>query len=293
MNKPRVFISTDLGGMDPDDHQSLVHLLLYADVLEINGLVSSPPGVGRVKDILEVLDAYENDYDALLTWGDYPKPQALRDVCKQGLTQPQLEDVPDAHLSLGAQHLIQCAQKREDHLLYVLVWGSITDVAQAVHLCPHIKKNIRVYYIGSWNTKMDPKAWEYLVREHPDLWVIENNFTFRGIYRGNDVQNLDFPMAHLKGHGTLGELFMQKKPDIKMGDTPSVLYMLSPIVGGVGDWSDPTQPSWGGTFKKSSRGTHTFTDLFGNMDDDQSSVAQYREAFLKDFAMRTKRLLPL
>jgi hypothetical protein len=38
----RVLVSTDIGGTDPDDFQSMVRLLLYADVLDIEGLVSSP-----------------------------------------------------------------------------------------------------------------------------------------------------------------------------------------------------------------------------------------------------------
>jgi hypothetical protein len=37
----RVLVSTDIGGTDPDDFQSMVHLLVYADVLDIEGLVSS------------------------------------------------------------------------------------------------------------------------------------------------------------------------------------------------------------------------------------------------------------
>src|SRR5262245_31545808 len=61
----RVLISTDIGGSDPDDFQSLVHLLLYADVLEIEGLVASPPRGGKLSAILEVLDAYEHDLPQL------------------------------------------------------------------------------------------------------------------------------------------------------------------------------------------------------------------------------------
>src|SRR5947209_6073939 len=37
----RVLVSTDIGGTDPDDFQSLVHLLVYADHFDIEGLVSS------------------------------------------------------------------------------------------------------------------------------------------------------------------------------------------------------------------------------------------------------------
>jgi len=33
--RPRVLLSTDVGGTDPDDIQSLVHLFLYADSLEL------------------------------------------------------------------------------------------------------------------------------------------------------------------------------------------------------------------------------------------------------------------
>ena len=92
-DRPRVIVSTDIGGSDPDDFQSMVHLLVYADVLDIEGLVSSPPKAGRAKHILEVIDAYEKDFDksspslarlsfgrrALCrhkTRGDGPRPQA-------------------------------------------------------------------------------------------------------------------------------------------------------------------------------------------------------------------------
>ena len=51
----RVVVSTDIGGTDPDDVQSMVHLLVYADLFDLEGLVSSPYGPGRKKHILEVI----------------------------------------------------------------------------------------------------------------------------------------------------------------------------------------------------------------------------------------------
>src|SRR5262249_34292145 len=33
--QPRVFVSSDIGGTDPDDFQSMVHLLLYADRFDL------------------------------------------------------------------------------------------------------------------------------------------------------------------------------------------------------------------------------------------------------------------
>src|SRR5690348_14629613 len=86
MAKPRVIISTDIGGSDPDDDQSMVHALLYADKIDIKALISTPTKyAGRVKDIHEVIDKYAQDYSKLKTWsGDYPTPEYLKSIVHQG-----------------------------------------------------------------------------------------------------------------------------------------------------------------------------------------------------------------
>src|SRR5690242_10253870 len=66
-SRPRVIVSSDIGGTDPDDYQSMAHVLLYADALELEGLISSPYGRGRKQHILEVIDEYERDYANLKT----------------------------------------------------------------------------------------------------------------------------------------------------------------------------------------------------------------------------------
>ena len=38
----RVIVYTDIGGSDPDDFQSMVHYLLYSDLFDTEGLISSP-----------------------------------------------------------------------------------------------------------------------------------------------------------------------------------------------------------------------------------------------------------
>lgn len=83
--KPRVLISSDIGGTDPDDFQSMIHLLMYADQFEIEGLVASPFGDGRKSNYLDIIDDYEKDYAQLAKHAsDLPKPAALRAVVKQG-----------------------------------------------------------------------------------------------------------------------------------------------------------------------------------------------------------------
>ena len=290
--KYSVIISTDIGGSDPDDYQSMVHLFMYADQLDIKGLISSPPHEGRAKHILETIDAYEKDYPRLITQNaSYPSPDDLRRITKQGAIDPQPKPIPDT-LSEGAQWITEVATTSSEPL-FILVWGSITDVAQAVHFNPEIKENIKVYSIGSWNTRLDSLSRNYLYENHPDLWWIENNTTFRGMYMGGyqneNYGNLTFVENNVKGHGALGDLFFSKKKDIKMGDTPSVLYLLD------GDPDDPEGESWGGSFISTDHGPNYWTDnpadsLVENNRPGARTVNKFRKEFLDDWAKRMDRL---
>jgi hypothetical protein len=283
-----VIVSTDIGGDDPDDHQSLIHFLLYADRFEVLGIISSPPGKGRLSDIEEVIAAYKQDFPKLKASGlDYPYPVKLRNVSIQGETQIQANETPD-RLSLGAEFM---AKQILDFgkPVYVLVWGSITDLAQAVHFYPVIKPLIRVYSIGSWNTQQDQKSRDYLWNNHPDFWWIENNTTFRGMYMGGIQEhswgNISFVETYVKDFGAMGKLFFEKKPDIKMGDTPSVLYLLN------GNPEDPEGESWGGSFFKSPERANYWTDrryseLIENNLPGVKAVNRYRLEYLKDWKER-------
>ncbi len=285
--KPRVIVSTDIGGRDPDDYQSLIHFLLYADRFNIEGLISSPPHEGTLENIIEVISAYERDFEKLRKKNaDFPSPELLRNISKQGAENAQTSDVPE-NLSEGAEWIIQQARKPSPEPLYILVWGSMTDIAEALHQAPDIKKKIRIYSIGSWNTDQDPKSRDYVFNHHQDVWWIENNSTFRGMYLGGeqngDWGNLSFVLKFVKGKGNLGNLFYKQKPDIKMGDTPSVLYLLN------GDPDRPEGESWGGSFRK--LGSSYWTDKedpFLEQDGraGAKTVNRHRMAFLQDWALR-------
>ena len=291
----RVIVSTDIGGSDPDDFQSMVHLLVYADVLDIEGMISSPPHKGRAKHILEAIDAYQKDYPNLKRHSDrYPTPDALRQITKQGAIDP----APKAGFSRpteGSRWIIERAQADDPRPLYILVWGSITDVAQAVHDQPAIKSRIRVYFISSWNRRQDPTSRDYLYRHHKDLWWIEADTTFRGMYMGGlqdgDLGNRTFVERHVKGHGALGDLFWTQKRDIKMGDTPSVLYLFR------GDPAKPTQPHWGGAFAPTGHAPTYWTDspypqLRSLGKPGAVTVNRWRTAYLRHWQERMDRTLP-
>lgn len=243
----RVVVSTDIGGTDPDDFQSMVHLLLYADVLDIEGLISSPYGPGRKDDILRVIDCYENDYDNLKTYSNqYPHPDQLRNITKVGETEsPTYEGVRQS--TEGSDWLIECARRNDPRLLYVLVWGGIEDLAQALHDAPDILPKLRVYWIGGPNKKWSPNAYQYIVDHHPDLWIIESNASYRGWFTGGNQTgewgNKEFVTKHIAGKGSLGEFFTtQLGGRIKMGDTPSVSWLLK------GNPESPELPGWGGHY---------------------------------------------
>ncbi|EKK04011.1 secreted protein containing DUF1593 [Rhodopirellula baltica SH28] len=242
----RVIVSTDIGGTDPDDFQSMVHLLLYADVLDIEGLISSPFGDGRTSDILRVIDCYEADYPNLrMHSAGYPTAVQLRAITKQGET----ERAPYAGLrksTEGSNWIVECARREDPRPLHVLVWGGLEDLAQSLHEAPDILPKLRVHWIGGPNKKWSADAYKYLVDHHPELWMIESNSTYRGWFVGGnqsgDWGNKRFVASTVAGRGKLGDFFVRQMADIKMGDTPTVAWLLH------GDPSDPSKPSWGGRF---------------------------------------------
>jgi len=258
-NRPRVIVSSDIGGTDPDDFQSMVHFLLYADVFDVEGIVSSPYGPGRREHILGVIDHYARDYANLKTYSrKYPEPDALRSIAKQGaLESPGPAGVGKA--TEGSDWIVRCARRADRRPLYVLVWGGIDDLAQALHDAPEILPKLRVYFIGGPNKMWSVDAYNYIEEHHPKLWMIEANTTYRGWFTGGnqtgDWGNTPFVAAHVAGHGALGDFFATLlKGTIKMGDSPATGYLLR------GTPDDPSQPGWGGKFVRIWDGRKTIFD---------------------------------
>jgi len=248
--KPRILISTDIGGTDPDDNQSMAHLLMYSDLFSIEGLVSSPSyGAGSKEEILRMIDLYEKDLPKLSKHNkQLADPSYLRSVCKQGrkgaapfkgYTEP----------TEGSEWIVSCANKESKQDLWVLVWGGIDDLAQALHDAPEIKNKIKVYWIGGTNKKWSANSYAYIAENFPELWFIEVNSSYYGFFSNNteldSVNKSDYYELYINEAGHLGKDFKNYyKGEIKMGDTPSLLYMMD------GDPSNPMKESWGGSFEQ-------------------------------------------
>ena len=317
----RVLVSTDLGG-DPDDIQSLIHLLHYSDILRIEGIVSTtgPGSIPRADNIRHWVRRV--DLDHLRRWGytDLMGEGEVLPLVKQGAIQPRTP-FPNGDTE-GSRWIVQRAHAPDpegrDRLLWVLVWGSLTDVAQALHDDPSIADRIRIYTIGSSNTTNDPRSRDYVFEgmkdQWPELWWIENGMlprfshdTFRGYYLGGDQSgewgNKTFVEHNIRDHGTnrggefaekLGDAFpLAEWPEgtLKEGDTPTFLYLLSPVIGTVGDVDDPTVESWGGQFRRPYPHRHPnyTTDLDAPAEVCQATISRWRVAYLSDWKERWER----
>lgn len=247
--RPRILISTDIGGTDPDDNQSMMHFLLYSNMFDTEGLISSPSyGNGNKGEILRMIGLYEQDLSKLKKHGrHWPSPDYLRSITKQGRhgrTVLQGYYKPTE----GSEWIIRCARKKDRRPLYVLVWGGLEDLAQALHDAPDIQDKIRVHWIGGPNKKWSLNSYVYIVKNFPNLWFIEDNASYRGFiakYKQKDRWNGGFYDYYVRGAGHLGADFVNYKGGLpKLGDTPSLLYMLD------GDPAKPERESWGGSYVK-------------------------------------------
>ena len=89
----------------------MVHLLVYADCFDIEGLVSSPYGPGRKEHILEVIDCYEKDYANLKTYSDkYPPPDCVAGDHEAGRDRASLPTPACGTRPRDRNWIVTCAQ---------------------------------------------------------------------------------------------------------------------------------------------------------------------------------------
>jgi hypothetical protein len=109
-----------------------------------------------------------------------------------------------------------------------------------------------VYWIGEPNKKWGINSYTYIAEHHPDLWMIEANATYRGWFMDSEsTKNLTekaYYGTYIRGRGAMGKDFINYyKGEIKMGDTPSLAYLMK------GNPDNPMGESWGGSFTRINR----------------------------------------
>ena len=125
---------------DPDDMQSIVRFLLYANEFDIEALIaSSGTFANRAKkqNILDVIDRYETVYGSLKKHDPlYPTPDYLRSVTFQGNSgtwgKKGTVNIGKGKDSEASEAIIDIVDKPDPRPVYIGIWGDCSVVAQAV-----------------------------------------------------------------------------------------------------------------------------------------------------------------
>lgn len=257
VEKNRLIVLSDIEA-DPDDAQSFVRLFLYANDIDIEGIIATTSVHQkteiRPESIHEILSAYRDVHQTLTQHDpDFPTPETLGALVKSGSAEYGLFGVGEGKDTEGSDWIIAALEAEDDRPLWVSVWGGPNTLAQALYKIrstrtPEDEKRLtdklRVYTISDQD---DSAIW--IRKEFPDIFYIVSpggygNGTWMGISTfisgySDSIKNTWFAENIQQGHGPLGT----KYPDTAYGyegDTPAYLSL---IPNGL---NTPEHPNWGG-----------------------------------------------
>jgi len=257
--KNRVIILTDIEA-DPDDTQSLVRLFLYANEIDIKGIVATTScwlqNDINPESIRKVINGYGKVHANLAKHADgFPDEETLLSLVKDGLPKYGMTGVGRGMDSEGSDWIIKELEKEDDRPLWISTWGGVNTLAQALYKIDKTKdkkeakrliSKLRVYTISDQD---DSGIW--IRNNFPDLFYIVSpgdnygDATWTGINTAvKGIDNMEISNSWLaeniqQGHGPLGAVY----PDVAWGvegDTPA---FLSLIPNGL---NVPEHPKWGG-----------------------------------------------
>jgi dienelactone hydrolase len=263
----RVVIETDAGG-DPDDEQSLVRFLLYANEWDIEGIIANRPvcrdrenlnpertGLGVV---LRLIQAYADCWPNLVRYDPrYPSPDLLRSRVVPGY------DTTES----GVELLLKVLDRSDPRPVWYSDWGS--DRGSATNNLrrtldralqergkdgyARLKQKIRLSSADKFadHTRQIPPAFP--------LWVDPWNPTLEGrrwYHRFSALTatagGFDLVRDVLTDHGPLGALYPTNTTHWgKEGDSLSFLYL---VPNGL---NSPEHPGWGGWGGRLAHGQET------------------------------------
>lgn len=281
--KPRLVVCTDIAPADvePDDMESMVHLLAYADMFEIEALITSvgwncDPYPGEWSQYLyRVIDAYEKDVPNLMKRsnqkeflsvmeetgcqeiGYWPCADYLRSRAVMGSMYGGIRSIGERNDSPGSELLIRLVDEDDPRPIYVAAWGGANTLAQAIWRVKqtrsddevrHFVRKFRLFTI----TDQDMDYAHRMDRARSShMWLrqeFKNDLQFiwdEGAWQEQcelGKQNWTQHQQHIQKKGALGKEYPNYKWGVE-GDTPSFLYVMP---NGLNDPEDPTQAGWAG-----------------------------------------------
>ncbi len=257
----RVIIETDAGG-DPDDEQSLVRFLLYANEWAIEGIIANRPtareGENRNRErtglgiVRQHLKAYEAVYPKLIQHSkSYPKPELLNEKTVNGCANSE-----------DAVNLIIAAADRDDpRPIWFQNWGTDhgSDPSNLRRALDRIRSERGPEGYAKFKNKFllcsDDQFGPHTTDIKPPwrLWIQPGHPKVDGkawYHRFGPITatagGFDLQRDVLKDHGPLGALYpTNTNIRQKEGDSLMFLYLIPT---GMNDPQQPTWGSWAGRF---------------------------------------------
>lgn len=265
-DNPRIIVTTDIGGADPDDMQSMLHLLLCSDRVNLLGIINASswvniPEMSKSK-LDEALDAYSQVYPSLKVHSsDYPRPEYIRSIVAVGQSEAHMNGVGEGQDSPGSELIIKAVDNSGVEPVWIAAWSGMNTLAQAIFKVKSTRTDaefndflskLRVYDIlgqddaGAWITKNYPQI-IYIRNKEVYGWAPDDTWTY------NKIQSSSPYGTHYPNRIWATE-----------GDTPSFLYV---IANGLNFPEHPEYGGWGGRFSlekvKNLRGM-SFVEESGN-----------------------------
>ena len=276
--KPRLVVLTDISTWEPDDHESLIRLMVHADLYEIEGIiVSTGWSMDNVnehkqfKDIATgVIDAYEKDLPNLLKRseqtgfahdndrqeiGYWPSAQYLRERTMFGSMHMGMSFVGAENNSDGSNLIIKLADEDDDRPIWVTFWGGGNTLAQSIWQVQQTRNEaelktflhkIRAYAITDQDrpqkSGFDSSSHAWMRREFSDDLIFIWDECAWKYQNGTGKNNWTEYATHIQNHGNLGSQYPKYVWGVE-GDTPAFLHIMP---NGLNNPDKPNQAGWGG-----------------------------------------------
>ena len=281
--KPRLVVCTDIAPahIEPDDMESVIHLLAYADCFEIEALITSvgwncdPYPTEWHQYLTRAIEAYRKDVinlrarsgqkdflpleieNAKQQMGYWPSADYLSQRAMMGSINGGIKAIGNDNDSPGSEMLIQLADEDDPRPIYVAAWGGANTLAQAIWRVKQSRSEeetkkfinkFRIYTITDQDMdyahRMDRarSSHQWLRQEFKDILQFVWD---EGAWQEQCELGKRAWQQHkerIQGHGAMGSEYPTYKWGVE-GDTPSFLYL---IPNGLNDPEDPKQAGWAG-----------------------------------------------
>ena len=296
--------------------ESMVRLLAYADVLEIEAIITStgwncdPYPDGWADSLRRVIDAYEHDVPNLMkrsnqkgflpvekeekqVMGYWVSPAYLRSRSVMGSRRSGMAVVGEGNESAGSDLIIKLADEKDPRPIWVCVWGGANTLAQAIWQVKQQRSDeelkaflhkLRVYTITDQDMPYAQRknyaysSHQWMRREFADdlMFLWDESAWLTQCELGS--KNWAEYASKIQGKGHLGSVYPKYKYGVE-GDTPSFLYV---IPNGLHDTERPSQTGWGGSFVRGLCADN-LTSAWTNWQEPQKSISRhYEETFYND-----------